>query len=492
MKNRITYTFILFIFICSALVAQDKDKAVRKLTLDQIIAQAQGRTSRTTLAKTKLTNQYWNYTAFQGSFKPTLLARATLPEFNRSIARITLPDGQQTFVPQSFVRANAGLSIGQTIPSLGTRLSLFSGIERLDDLDTDDGNTTSYFSTPISIGLEQPLFQHNENKWNQKIRPLIYEEAEKTYIEDMERIAYEAVIAFFDYYIAQLDLEATILDKANADSLYVLAQGRYSVGRIAETEFLQIELNVKSTESAAAQANIDLDNSAEELRKLLNIQDEVYFDLVEPDELSELEIDKDLAVSLAKKYRSQTTAFRRQLLEAEKEVDRAEKNNGLTMDISGSFGLSQTDNTLGRSYTNLLDQERIALSLQIPIADWGRSKAQREIAASQLELTRITIEQQEEGFEREIEIKIRQMALLKNRLELAKSTYELSQKRLDISRKRYYVGKIEIIELNQALLAKESTRKSYYSSLKNYYLGYYQIRGLTLFDFYKNEAIQYD
>ena len=482
----------LGMLLCFCSLTQAQNPTYLTMSLAEVISKAQGRTIKTTLAKTRLTNQYWNYTAFKGSFKPSFSANATLPEFNRSIAQITLPDGTEAFVPNSYVRADAGLRISQTIPSLGTSIDVYSGLQRLDLLGDGIAERTSYYATPISIGLSQPLFQHNENKWNQKIRPLQYQQAEKRYIEEMESIATDAVNAFFDYYIAQLDLEATRLDKQNADSLFVLSSGRFRVGRIAETDLMQIELNVKAAEFAAAQANIDLDNSAEQLRKLLNIQDKVYFDLSPPAELTDRNIDTKEAIALAKKNRSQSTTFQIDLLIAEKDVDRAQKNNGLVVDISGRFGLSQTDKTLDGSYANLLDQERLAVSLQIPIADWGRSKAQREIAASQLELTQIIVDQQEEEFERAIDITIRQMGLLKNKLELSKITYELSQKRLDITRKRYYIGKIEVIDLNQAILAKESARNSYYSTLKNYYLGYYKIRGLTLYDFYKDEAIHYE
>jgi outer membrane protein TolC len=489
---KLTTTYLLMLIFGISFNAFGQQVPTQDLTLEQVIEMAQGRTSKTTLAKTVLTNSFWNYTAFQGSFKPTLTAEATLPDFNRSISRISLPNGDVAFTPQAYVRGDAGLRIAQTIPSLGTRIFLYSGLERLDILESSGPNQTSYYSTPISIGFSQPLFQHNENKWNQKIQPLQYEAAQKQYIEDMELIAFNAVDAYFGYYIAQLDLEATRLDKMNADSLYILSKGRYSVGRIAETDLMQIELNVKSAESAQAQAKIDLENSAEDLRRLLNIRDEVYFDLAEPKELAILEIDIDRAIELARKYRATSTSFRIRMLRAEKEVDQAQKSNGLTVNLNGNFGLSQTDVNVADAYKNLLDQERLSLNLQIPIADWGRTKAQREIAASGLELAKINTQEAEEQFEREIDIKIRELVLLKNRLDLAKSTYEVSQKRLDITRKRYTVDKVDVLSLNQAIVDKERSRQNYYSSLRAYYQGYYRIRLLTLYDFFEDKPIFYE
>ena len=412
LKTYLLIFFAAFIIVPDYTSGQTVDG--RAMTLQEVIDQAQGKTRRTTLADTRLTNAYWQYTAFQGSFKPRLTAEATLPDFNRSISLITQPNGDLLFTPQANNTLSAGLRIAQTIPSLGTQIFLYSGLERLDNFDGPRQGQSSYFSTPISIGLSQPLFQFNPFKWQQKIQPLEYKESEQRYTQDMELIAYDAVIAFFNYYIAQLDLEATILDKQNADSLYVLSKGRYSVGRIAETDLLQIELTVRSAEFAQAQAKIDLENSAEELRQLLNIDDDIYFNLAEPADLPEITIDPERAIEIAKENRAETTEFRRRLLEAERRVDEARKDNGVRLDLTGRFGLSQTDESLSGSYQNLLDQERITLTLAVPIADWGRSRAEREIAASERELAIISVSQEEEAFERSIDIQVRQLQLKKN------------------------------------------------------------------------------
>ena len=66
--------------------------------------------------------------------------------------------------------------------------------------------------------------------------PLLYQEAEKGFAEEMEQIAFEASTLFFTVLEAQLNLEASKRDKINADSLYRISEGRFEVGRIAETE----------------------------------------------------------------------------------------------------------------------------------------------------------------------------------------------------------------------------------------------------------------
>ena len=52
-----------------------------------------------------------------------------------------------------------------------------------------------------------------------------------------------------------------------------------------------------------------------------------------------------------------------------------------------------------------------------------------------------------------------------------------------MSRNRYLIGKILITDLNLALREEAEARRSYVSALRNFWLAYYDLRRLTLYDF---------
>jgi len=106
----------------------------------------------------------------------------------------------------------------------------------------EDGNQVSYLSTPINIGFTQPIFAFNPYRWERQIEPLRFEEARKRYIEDLETISLRANNLFFDLLLAQINIEINTLNLANNDTLYEISKGRFSLGRIAENELLQMEL----------------------------------------------------------------------------------------------------------------------------------------------------------------------------------------------------------------------------------------------------------
>lgn len=461
-----------------------------RMSLPDIIAMAQSDAPDVQISKTKLSNRYWFYQSFLSDYRPQIDLQATLPNLNRSIQSIIRPDGTQAFVPRSFMENSFGISLSQDIEWTGGNVYAFTGLERLDIFKTDlTDKSSSYLSTPIIIGFRQPILGFNELKWNKKIQPLRFEEANREYVEEMETVAFQSASLFFDVLISQVNVEALIKNKENADTLFAISKGRFSVGRIAETELLQIELSAMNADADLASARLSMQTNSERLRNFLGIEQAVSFELIPPTDIPDVIIDEELALQYAEKYRSESIAFVRRLKEAEQEVSRAKAESGLQAEVNGRFGLSQTALNLSDAYVDPIDQQQFSIGLNIPIADWGKAKARMEIAKSNQDLEKMNVTQDRISFEREISIKVQQFDLLRTQVALAKRAYDVSEKRLDITRKRYLIGKIEVLELNIALQDQDSGRRAYYSALSAFWTAYYELRRLTLYDFEKDQPL---
>ncbi len=477
---------IIFLLTLTSLTAQDVKTL--KLSLKETIALAQSDAPESLIAKTRLTNDYWEFQSFLADFKPQVTLSTNIPSLSRAITPVVQPDGTVKFVGQSQLRNSFDVSVEQRITKTGGTVFASTGLQRLDIFGAN--SETSYFSTPISIGIQQPLFGFNAFKWRKKIEPIRFQEAKRSYSEDVEQIASKAASLFFDVFIAQLNQEASLQDIANADTLLTLAQGRYSVGKIAETDLLQVEISKMNADADYARATLNFQTSTEQLRNFLGIKDVVQFDLVPPTDIPDFTIDAQKALEFAKQNRSETLQFERQLLEAQQNVARAKGQNGINANLFGSFGLSQTGNTLGEAYTSPQDQEILTLNLSVPIKDWGKAKSERKIAESEAQLTKMQVTQDRINFERNILLKVRQFDLVRNQAKLALKTYEVSQKNFDITKKRYLIGKIGVTELNLAISQQARNRQSYFSTLRSFWLAYYEIRRLTLYDFMEGKNLQ--
>lgn len=454
------------------------------LTLSQLIEIAESDAPQVQIAQTRLDNNYWRYQSFLADFKPQINLNATLPNLTRSIDAITLPDGSDAFIPRALMSNSLNLTLSQDVPLTGGNIFARTSLRRIDIFETENNPASaSFLSTPISVGFQQPIFGFNPMKWSRIIEPLRYEEAQKSYSEEKANVAFQAAQLFFDVLIAQLNLEAAERDKLESDTLYQISQGRFDVGTIAETELLQIELTARRAETNLAQSQFDLQNSTEALRDFLGIQQAINFTFVTPSDLPPLEVDAEQALSLALQNRSETVSFQRRLREADQDVARAEGETGLNMDLFAQFGLTQTGEDIGDAYSNPLDQQQLNLGLSLPIADWGKTRAQLEIARSNQAVTQLLVEQERISFEREILVKVQQYEQVRQQVFLAQRAYDIARRTLDITRKRYRIGKIDINDLNIAIAAEADERRSYVNALRAFWLAYYDLRRLTLYDF---------
>jgi outer membrane protein TolC len=158
------------------------------------------------------------------------------------------------------------------------------------------------------------------------------------------------------------------------------------------------------------------------------------------------------------------------------------------------MGLNQTtdDNVIRNVYTDLENQQRVQVSMNIPIVDWGLSKKRIKLAQSNREVVMARMEQQEIDFDENVRRTVEEFNMQEKLVERATKADTLAQMMYDVTQQRYMDGELDIIKLNSAQNKKNSARKDYFGRLKQYWQYYYEIRELTLYDFVKNSELSID
>jgi len=307
----------------------------------------------------------------------------------------------------------------------------------------------------------------------------------------MEDASIEAVNLFFDLLLSQINLEISQTSLNNSDTLYKIAQGRYNLGKIAENDLLQMQLSLMNSQTDVAQSTLDIQLGTLKLRNYLNLGAKGEVTLVEPRKIPDFDVPYAKALEEAKQNRQEYLGFQRQELEAEMAVSKAKKENGLNIDLSGSYGLTQSAYVFGDAYNNPLDQERLALGLQVPILDWGKAKSKIKTAEANHDLVELSVQQSEQQFEQEIFLLSTQFDMHKRKLKIAMAADTIAQKRYDITRKRYLIGKIDILDLNVALDERVAAKRAYVQALRDFWMAYFTIRKKTLYDFEQDKPIQH-
>jgi outer membrane protein TolC len=80
--------------------------------------------------------------------------------------------------------------------------------------------------------------------------------------------------------------------------------------------------------------------------------------------------------------------------------------------------------------------------------------------------------------------------LLQDQVKIAKRADEVANKGYQVTRQRFMIGKIDLLELNQAISRKTSARIAYINALRDYWTAYFEIRKLTHYDFLNNKELK--
>lgn len=485
--NRIIILIFCFI-ICSSTQAQQDSLHIKEhLSLDDVILLAKQLSPDALLAKHTFRSSYWEYKSYKASKLPNVSLSSTLPYLNRSTDMVTQSDGSESFVHKNTMYSSMTASVSQNIGLTGGTLSLTSDLDRIDQF--GDDYSKQFSSTPVSINYSQSLNGYNSFKWENKISPLEYEKAKRTYLSSMESIAIKAIQLFFDVASSQLNYDIALVNYENADTLYKLGKGRFSVGTIAEDELLQLELSLINAQITVKESDLSLSKAKIAFLNYLGIDKNYDFSLQIPDTIPYVQLEYEKVRELTYANNPEILDQKIQSLEAEQSYASAKASNGFQADMSMSLNLSQNANSVNQVYQDPETGQIIRLSFSVPLIDWGERKGAYKMAQSKLELAKSILEQTKQEFEQEIINNVIEFNFQHEKYIAACKADTIAQLRYFISKKRYLINKITILELNTALTQKDGSRKSYIASIQDFWIKYYEMRELTLYDFINDEAL---
>ncbi|MFN8242363.1 MAG: TolC family protein, partial [Bacteroidales bacterium] len=343
-----------------------------------------------------------------------------------------------------------------------------------------------------TIDLNQPIFRYNSLKWQKKIEPMRYEMAKKTFLSNIEQVHIDAVRNFFSLALAQINKQISEMNYSNADTLYRIAKGRYQLGTIAEDELLQMQLSYLNTETARKEAEMNLRDREIRLRSFLGFNDNVRIELIIPNEVPQLQVDLQEVLTLAKQNNPDLMTQQINLLNAQSNLAQAKAEKGLNANLTASFGLRDQDKDFSLAYAQSNQQQSVMVRFTMPILDWGLGRGKYKMAKSSMELTQVQVQQALADFEQNLFLDVEQFNLQKNQVAIAAKSDTVAMKRYEVTKQRFLIGKIAVLDLNDADSRKDQNRRAYIQALQNYWNYYYNMRLLTLYDFIQRKGIETD
>ena len=463
---------------------------VRQLTLKEVIDIATQQSIDAFRQKNMYLSSYWEYKYYKADKLPILSIGADPFGYNNSIRQdYDYANQKWNYSQQNNLTSRASLRMSQNIGLTGGAFTASSDLGMTKNF--IGSKETWYSANQLTIGYRQRVNGFNSMRWEAKIEPLKFERAKKDLIQAMEDIAVKATGKFFQMIDAQIEINISMTNLANADTLYQLGKGRYQVGTVTQDELLNMELTLMNAKLAVTRANQGLIRARSDLNSFLGLDKELIIECILPSTVtSNLQIDVDEAIQKALVNNPDVISQNQRLLEQDRNVAQVKANNGLSVDINASAGLNQKAMDVGDAYRDPSRTQNLAIvGLSVPILDWGRRKGAVLMAKSNREVIRSSINQERIDFQQTVLMNVMEFNLQSEQVISSARADTIARMGFDVTMRRFRIGKLDVTKLNLARNDVENARRAFIRSLRTYWTNYFNIRQLTLYDFEQRQDL---
>ncbi|HCE56910.1 MAG TPA: TolC family protein [Prolixibacteraceae bacterium] len=483
MKNTVTI-FILLVAFAISTKAQNKVQ----LSLDDVIEISSKQSIDAFRNKNMYLASFWEYKFFKAERLPGISLSSNPLDFNRYYNKeYNFDTNQDEYRLREYLTSDVSVSATQNVGLTGGQLFLRSELGMVKNLNGD--KNTSFTSTPLSIGFSQELNGYNELKWKSKIEPLKFEKAKKEFIQDVEDLRVKSTLQFFELITAQIQKGIAETNYANADTLYKIGKGRFQVGTVTQDELLKLELSLLNAEQALSMAQLEEKRAQSSLNSFLGMEKSMEIECIVPSDIPKLQISPEIALTQAIQNNPDMINHQQQKLQQDQNVKRTRSETGLNTSLFAMYGMTRSSETLEDVYGQPDKSQRFSMGLNIPIVDWGRTKGRVSMAESNREVALATIKQERIDFEQDVVQSVLEFNLQASQVKNSAKADTVAKLGYDVTFQRFLIGKIDVIKLNIASTDQETARIAYLNRLRDYWMSYFRIRSLTLFDFETNTPL---
>jgi len=458
-----------------------KEKSHRMLILNQVLAQAG-----------------FELKAATSRLKTHINLSLTMPDYTETIRQFEDSTGN-TFYPVKQLRYNGSIMVSQPLPTDG-QLYLSTGLNNMLDYDKNERLTR----LDARMGFNQPLiafYAYNSIRTEFRKAELNYELSYRSLKRAELDLIYETSQAFYNLVAAseRKKIAGQVLERQQ--EAFDIAQNKYNAGLIREVEALQMEVDLGEANNDYNIAEVEFISQMNYFKQQLGLSLQDTVSVISDMSYNIVEVDEEMAVQHGLENRLELRENEIQIELSKLEIKRIKSEGMINGNISGYYDLIGTDQrTLPYAFSDAVGNSwgllrrntgnfGVALTISVPIFDWGENKSMVKAAQSGLEVNKHTYDEEKINIEREIRNTARQLNSSLRRLQLLEKNVQLAEKSFNISRNRFVNGDID----SQSLALDRTRLNAAYQSRLDAYITYKlllaDIMRKTFYDFENGHPI---
>ncbi|RLD14152.1 hypothetical protein DRI50_05860 [candidate division KSB1 bacterium] len=491
--------FIVFLSLFITLSLHAKN--IHYLTLEdcQKIARESSYQMRSLIENLKIARYQLN--SARNRFKTQVNFYAQLPDYSETISSLQDSSGLHYF-PVKQANFSGNLQISQPLPTDGT-IYLGTGVYHVQDYFRNEQS----FRLNTRIGLEQPIeafYAYNHLQSALKLAQLNYNLSKKRLLRAQLDLEYQVAQTFYNLYSAVEQERIAQQTLEQQEDAYKLAVNKFKAGVIAEVEALQMEVDLGQARNNYDLARVKHLADSDALKQLLNIdlQDSIVVntDLTYPI----VQVSLDTAIEFGLKNRLELQEQKISIEQQKLNIAQIRAQHVITGKISAYYdfiGVKQDPQaySLPTTFNNAWDELKrrpgnrgVALTVNIPLWDWGVNKNQVLAAKAQLKKMQLSLNDSRITIIRDIRNTVLELKTSLRRLQLLEKNVQVAEKSYAISKKRFANGDIN----SQALALDRNRLSQAYNSRLNALISYKlqlaNVKRKTFYDFVHHKPVELD
>jgi outer membrane protein len=380
-------------------------------------------------------------------------------------------------------------TVSQPIVLTDARVSVTNRFGYKDSYSEYTNTTTKGFSNNISLNIDQPLFTYNRTKLNLKELQLALENAQLSYAIQLLSLEKLVAQAFYSVYQQQQSLDIANQAYQNMQKSYQVSKNKVDAGISPREEMFQAELNLATTKSDFENKQVSLENAKDDFKLLIGMS--LYDDILVVPNIAVDTVAVDIAFAIDKGLTGRMELRQREISIETSQFDliQTKSLNEFRGNLGLSLGLFGDNEKFGDIYASPTDNETVALSLTIPLWDWGERKSRIKATEATIETAKITLEEEQNNIILGIRKVYRNLLNLQNQIKISRQSVTNAQLTYDLNLEKYKNGDLTGMDLNIYQNQLSEKQLSFTNSLINYKLELLNLKIQTLYDFEKKEAV---
>lgn len=439
-------------------------------TLDKAISTALEKSFGIQNAQYSLTSSEKSLEAYRAGLFSRLDLEFDLPTYSKSlISQFNPLESKEEFFELGSSRLESRLSLTQPLIFSNGTINVVGRLFSREQFGTNISNYKDFY-TNVGISLRQPLFTFNVQNANLERAEINLENAKRDFTHAEQNLIYDVKVAFYNLYKLKENFKITEEKVKQSEESFLTAQNKFKAGLIAEVEALQLEVDLASSKNDLLNSKISYDEQVNNFKILLGLELDKKIDIISNLKYSAILIDNEAAVESALNNRSDFLNQKNDIYLSELNVEEVDARREIKLELNARYGISNNDEEFSSLFNELLDDVNLALTLSLPVWDWGQNSRQVEAAEANLMNQKLTYSNMEKTITNDVIATINRINSAKARVEVLSKSVEIAEKSYQISIERFRSGTISSFDLSQMQLRLTEAKNNSISALIDYNL----------------------